>query len=107
MSAYLVESTKLIGYLLNVDHPKGSAKCALFLRFGFRIDASAELARALIDHAEANRETSQIVVEPRAVKRVVAGPITTPGGRTPNAVSVWEVMPDGRERLITAYIREA
>lgn len=106
MTDYVIEQAKLVRYLLNPAHPEGGPKCRLFLRFGFRVEAPNELANALIRHAEAHSASGRISTQTLLTKRIVAGPLEAPNGAQPHAISVWQIHPDGRERLISAYIRE-
>jgi len=97
---------KVQKYLLNPNHPVGGPKCRLFLQFGFAIDRPEVLVASLFVHLnEGTRET----VASRFGDRIVCrGPLQTPAGETPFAISVWSV--DDREKqefsLITAYITD-
>jgi hypothetical protein len=33
-----IDRTKIVDYLLAIDHPEGAGKATFFLRFGFTID---------------------------------------------------------------------
>jgi hypothetical protein len=46
-----IDRTKILDYLLAVDHPEGAGKATFFLRFGFTIDDWQTFADALISHA--------------------------------------------------------
>ncbi|MGX7703302.1 DUF6883 domain-containing protein [Methylobacterium sp. Gmos1] len=46
-----VPGSKLVHYLLNVDHPKGGPKARFFLAFGFDPARPEVMAEALILHA--------------------------------------------------------
>lgn len=106
MTEFVIPTAKIVDYLLNPAHPKGGPKCRLFLRFGFRIETPLALVDALVRHAEDHRARSELDAGSVVTKRIVAGPLDAPNGTRPHAISVWHVLPEGRERLITAYIRE-
>ena len=42
-----VDRSKVVEYLLSLNHPDGRGKAAFFMRFGFRADQWEQLAEAL------------------------------------------------------------
>jgi hypothetical protein len=83
-----VEKDKILGYLLNEDHPDGRHKAALFRRFGFRRAAWDTLRRALRNHA-VRHEVSSVHEFSYGAKFVVEGLIDTPSDRplSPNRMA--------------------
>jgi hypothetical protein len=70
----VVHDEKLVGYLLNPDHPRGGGKARLLLSLGFRRDAPD----VLLDVAE--RGDAVAVPHAYGMKYVVDGEIPTPAG---------------------------
>ncbi len=94
-SAY-VDSQKLT-YIFN------SGKGKFFILHGFDPSRPQELAAALRDHAAAHQYQNAFP-SVHGVKYTVRGPLTSPDGRNPNALSVWMVDAGGAvPRLVTAY----
>ena len=94
----VVHDDKLVGYLLNVDHPRGGGKARFFLSLGFRPDKPDALRDALVDLAR----MADAVPVPH--EYVVDGEVRTPSGRDIRFRTVW--MLDGDRpppRLVTAY----
>jgi len=46
----IVESAKVVSYLLSSTHPIGRSKARFFTQFGFREDAPEKLVQALLKH---------------------------------------------------------
>jgi hypothetical protein len=98
-----IDRTKIIDYLLAVDHPEGAGKAAFFLRFGFSIADWQTFAEALISHAQLCQVTK--LSESRfGTKYQIDGPLSCPDGRSPIKRSVW-IIDVGTDfpRLITAH----
>ena len=99
----LVEDAKLVGYLLNPDHPHGVHKARYLGRFGFTSDDLDTARSALLEHGRSHdvARVSQTGYGPRYA---VEGLLKTPDGRNPHVRTVWQ-MDDGEvaPRLITAY----
>jgi len=98
-----IDRTKIVDYLLAVDHPEGAAKAAFFLRFGFLVADWQTFAGALISHARLCHVTK--LSESRfGTKYQVDGPLPCPDGRSPAIRSVW-IIDAGTDfpRLITAH----
>jgi hypothetical protein len=99
----LVEDAKLLGYLLNPDHPHGSHKARYLGRFGFVADDVDRLREALFEHG-GSYEVATVRQTGFGPRYAVEGRLLTPDGRNPLVRTVWqtdkgEVAP----RLITAY----
>jgi hypothetical protein len=102
-----VEQEKIIGYLLNANHPYGSSKATFFARFGFRAEQWEIFAEALLEHG-CGQPVRQETVTGFGPRYDVEGPIITPDGRNPNIHTIWQM--DRGElapRLITAYPAES
>ncbi|GAC1627566.1 MAG: hypothetical protein NVS9B10_16660 [Nevskia sp.] len=98
----IVQQTKLVGYLLNLNHVDGASKAKFFLSRGFERGLWPDFAAALINHG-----ASQPVVNETAtvhgMKYVVECNLETPDGRNPCIRSVWIVEGCEPPRLATAY----
>lgn len=104
VAGFVIERRKLVLYLLNLDHPTGSAKAKFFIGHGFSVETPERLAAALLSH------TQQIAPEVKrvgdALKLVFTGPLPTPNGTLPRVRSVWRQDRGQRDaRLLTAYPR--
>ena len=99
----VVEDAKLLGYLLNPDHPHGRHKARYMGRFGFSASDADQLRDALLAHCRSHEMTTvrQTGFGPRYA---VEGQLLTPDGRNPLVRTVWQ-MDKGEvaPRLITAY----
>jgi hypothetical protein len=98
-----VAREKIVGYLLNENHPDGQHKAAVFQQFGFRDTNWRVLARALRNHAF-RHEVSDTKESPYGVRYAIDGLIDTPSTRSLNVRTVWIVETNTIiPRLITAY----
>ena len=94
---------KLVDYLLNFDHIRGSSKADYFSRFGYRQANFDEFATALSILACAG-EVTEIRRTARGESFRVEGILITPDGRNPTIVSIWAIDVDQSiPRLISAY----
>ena len=99
----IVDESKVVQYLLSVNHPEGQSKAAFFSMLGFREHRWKTFARALRDHGDAG-EVTDVSRSRYGTRYSVDGPIETPSGRRPRVRTVWIVDPErGAPRLITAY----
>jgi hypothetical protein len=102
----VVPEAKVVGYLLNILHPKGRSKARFFLLFGFTREKWTVLADALREHAQTN-PLSAVEEDPEfGIRYVVEGEIDAPDGRRPRVRVVWFI--DAADvtrtpRLVTAY----
>ena len=99
----IVEREKIVGYLLDITHPRGVSKARFFQEFGFRLEHWTVLAEALRQHGRqwGITRTTETGFGPRYE---VEGEIQAADGRRPRLPSVWQfdcgqIAP----RLITAY----
>ncbi len=99
-----VEEKKITEYLLSDTHPQGRSKAQFFRAFGFVPERGAELAEALVRHAQTGSVVSQVSL-PDSTQYAIEGELPAPDGRRPQVRTVWETRPGGepRPRLITAY----
>jgi hypothetical protein len=99
----IVESDKILGYLLDPNHPYGASKARFFASFGFERNNWQVLARALRQHGLQHPvlKAKDTGFGPRYV---VVGELAAPDGRCPRVQSIWQV-DKGQiaPRLITAY----
>ena len=102
INAY-VERSKIVDYLLAIDHPEGSGKAEFFTRFGFTADKWQVLADALIAHARTH-PVSSMSESKYGTKYRIDGAIHCPDGRAPSLRAVW-IIDAGADapRLVTAH----
>ncbi len=98
-----VPESKLVRYLLSLEHEDGRGKAQFFDEIGFRAENWGDLASALRVHALAHDVVLTQETE-FGMKYIVDGEIDSPIGRRPNIRVVWfvergEQMP----RLVTAH----
>jgi hypothetical protein len=98
-----IERQKISNYLLNLNHPQGSAKARFFKSIGFSEEGEAEFTTALRNHAAQNR-VACVISHRYGVKTVVECFLAAPDGRSYCIRSVWNDHLDGQPpRLITAH----
>jgi hypothetical protein len=98
-----INRTKIVDYLLAVDHPEGAGKATSFPRFGFSIADWQTFAGAPISHARVCR-ASKVSESRFGTKYQIDGPLACPDGRSPAIRAVW-IVDAGTDfpRLITAH----
>ena len=102
----LVEQSKIVDYLLALDHRDGSSKANFLLRFGFNREHWQILAQALRVHG-ASYAVSSVTDTPHGPMFTVDGILVTPDGRNPVMRSVWIIdLGNDFPRLVTAYPSE-
>jgi hypothetical protein len=99
----IVESDKIVRYLLSGTHARGRGKAQFFTSFGFSSEAPEGLRQALLQHVKANDVVSLQQSE-HGTKYTVQGPLPAPDGRAPVIRSVW-IIDQGRQRprFVTAF----
>ena len=99
----LVEDAKLLGYLLNPDHPHGLHKARYLEGFGFVASDADQLRDALLAHGRSH-EVAAVRQTGFGPRYAVEGLLLSPDGRNPLVRTVWQ-MDKGEvaTRLITAY----
>jgi hypothetical protein len=98
-----VPRTKVIGYLLSLNHPDGHSKARFFARFGFSTESWETLAEALLRHA-AEHEVTGVEASPFGTRYVIEGIISTPDGRAPLIRAVWFIETGEQiPKFVTAY----
>jgi hypothetical protein len=104
MTECRVDESKIVDYLLNLNHPDGAAKAKFFLGGGFSRDNPSALADALKYHYKNNEPKEKYPDRFGGMRFVFEAPMRVPDGRKPNVISVWTI-DDGEivPRLITAY----
>jgi hypothetical protein len=98
-----IERSKIVDYLLALDHPEGAGKALFFAQSGFTPDAWGLLAEALLRHARTHPVAS--TSETRyGTKYRIEGPLICPDGRSPSIRTVW-IIDRGEDapRLVTAH----
>ncbi len=99
-----VAPEKVTRYLLDPDHSRGASKAAFFQRFGFTTASWRDLADALREHA-ARQPVAKVVDTAYGRRFLLQCRLTSPDGRDPCVVTVWQLGPDGEPFLVTAYPR--
>ena len=97
-----VPNSKVVNYLLNIDHPKGGPKARFFLTFGFDPAQPAVMAEALIAHAAEMRGTVRVTDTDGRRRMILEDPMRTPDMREPKVRTVWQLHEGVAWRLITA-----
>jgi hypothetical protein len=86
----IIDERKITGYLLSETHPRGRAKAAFFLRFGFQQNFPEPMVKALLDHALRHQIAGS--VETRfGIHYIIEGTMHTPDKRNPLIRSVWVI----------------
>jgi hypothetical protein len=99
----IVDEEKIVGYLLNRQHPDGAGKAKFYESLGFDVSLWQVLADALKDlvkHSPVRCHVDSV----HGSKYIIEGPLHTPSGRTEVVRSVW-IIDHGKTvpRLVTAY----
>jgi hypothetical protein len=99
----VVSKEKVVGYLLNPEHPDGASKARFFTTFGFSTDDWQQLADSLRKVAVQN-DVARTVESEHGIKYIVEGSISTPSGQSPLVRIIW-IVDRGQTtpRLVTAY----
>lgn len=97
-----VDKTKVIDYLLNLDHKVGGAKAKYFLKRGFTTEAWDLMAENLRLHGRTQTVTE--TSETRFGRKfTVECQIKTPDGKNPCILTAWIQEGDHPPRLVTAH----
>jgi hypothetical protein len=86
----VVESRKIVNYLLNTAHRFGASKAGFFGRYGFHIEKWEQLAVALRHHGQAH-EVKRVKETGFGPRYQVEGILIAPDGRHPHVRSVWQL----------------
>lgn len=98
-----VEESKVLDYLLALEHPFGGPKARFFLNRGFSREKWESFTSALLSHARANRIANSRT-DTWGTRFTVDCSIVTPDDTNPCIRVVWQVTPeDPAPRLITAH----
>ena len=98
-----IDRDKITDYLLSSANPRGRAKAAFFMSYGFSVARWQELAGALRRHA-ASHTVARVLDTAYGPRYHVAGEMETPDGRNPLVRAVWQVdLGSDQPRFITAY----
>lgn len=99
----IVESGKLIDYLLSQTHPVGMGKAKFFKAFEITVDNFEVLETALLEHG-LTKPVVKSTDTKFGTKFELECSITTPDSRNPCIRSVW-IIETGKSapRLVTAY----
>lgn len=97
-----VAPEKVTRYLLDPRHARGASKSAFFERFGFTPASWRDLSDALREHA-AHRPVTKIVETSYGRRFTLRCRLSSPDGRDPCIVSVWQIDDGGTPFLVTAY----
>jgi hypothetical protein len=95
-----IEDTKLAGYLLNPDHPRGRSKANYFLRFGY----TADTLRTDLLHLARTSDATEQGDNGFGIVWSIIGTITSPTGDLLKVETIWQVdHGTDRPKLITAH----
>ena len=99
----VVAREKITEYLLSFTSREGAGKARFFYSFGFRTEEWEEFAEALRSLCLRNA-VAEIEETEYGIKHVIIGNITTPDGRNPMIITVWQ-LDHGADfpRFISAY----
>ncbi len=86
----VVPQEKLLGYLLNDEHPTGGPKARFFRQFGFNPESAKVFEEALKRHAVEGR-VALTQLNQWALKYIVEEPLQTPDDRNPLVRSTRQV----------------
>lgn len=86
----LVEDAKLLGYLLNPDHPHGTHKARYLGRFGFNAANLSDARSALLKHGR-SYDVARVVQTGYGPRYAVEGVLETPDRRNPRVRTVWQM----------------
>ena len=102
----VVESEKVLDYLLNVGHPDGFGKAEFFTALGFQRENWRVLADALRQVLR-NSPITKSMTSVHGKKYIVDGALRSPLGKVATVRTIWIVDTEGdAPRLVTAYPRE-
>lgn len=99
---FVIEASKIEGYLLNSEHRIGKSKDAYFLAKGFRKEDPEAFRLALENHAR-TRPVVADVTSPHGRKLTVECAMGFPDGRERCVRTVWISDTPEAFRLVTSY----
>ena len=103
VQAAVVSKEKIVGYLLNQQHPDGRGKAIFFGNLGFDIEKWSALADALRKIAVEN-DVALEVESPHGRKYIIDGTLESPSSQMPRVRTVWIIdHGESNPRLVTAY----
>src|SRR5262245_51202410 len=98
-----VDRRKIVEYLLSRSHPRGRAKAAFFMRFGFSVEEWQLLASELLRIGRSN-PVARVIPSLYGVRYTVEGQLYCPDGRSARVRTVWFVeLHERAPRLVTTY----
>ena len=89
-STIVVEKSKVVKYLLNIDHPDGFSKARIFIRFGFHPENWEDFVVNVKLHAKQAKVIKDLETA-FGRKIVLKGILETPSQRKLTVMSVWMV----------------
>ena len=100
----IVEHEKLMGYVLNPDHPVGRHHAYLFERLLGITRANSKILRQALLDAASTSEVEKVTSNPFGTKYRLRCPISGPRG-TVEVISVWVLNVDSDSpRLVTCFV---
>ena len=101
---YAIDTEKIGGYLLKLNHPRGHSKAKFFIGHGFDPARPEELALEIFKHAALGRNPYTSSSSAFGTKFVFSGLIDTPNNSTATIITVWLEEPgDPTGYLVMAY----
>ena len=99
----VVDSDKIVNFLLDPHHPKNGGRAYFFSRFGYTTANWEQMAEALVQHAEEGEVVSWEHT-PYGEKYTVLGDLLAPSKRLSGVISVWIIKPASPyPRFVTAH----
>lgn len=99
----IINSEKIVLYLLNIEHNRGGNKASLLISFGYSLDDWSRLADDLrLYHLTA--EVASTRETPYGTRYEIRAPLKMPDGRSLTVRSIWQVdIGTETPRLITLF----
>lgn len=86
----VIDSKKLVSYLLNPEHERGGAKAQLLIQFGYSKENWQQL-EADIRNTHLPIEVSKIKEAPYGIRYEISAALLTPINRTLLVKTVWQI----------------
>lgn len=99
----VVEESKVVEYLLNVNHRRGASKAKALLSLGYN-PGSSHLFINDIKQQHLSGDVVEVRKSPWGERCDIVAPLTGPSGDTMMFRSIWQIdLGSDRPRLITMY----
>ena len=86
----VIEETKIVNYLLNLEHKRGRSKAQVLLSFGYSSEEWRELADDLRDfHLTLPYDSKRVTAY--GTRYEIRAPLQTPDGRSLIVRTIWQI----------------